>query len=385
MSRLEGLIQTFCPDGVEHRKLAELADIGTGNSNRVDANDDGKYPFFVRSKQVMRSNKYDFDEEAIVIPGEGGIGEIFHYICGKYDLHQRAYRISFRDSRVNTRFAYYYMRSNFKKFITMKAVTATVISIRMPMIASFLLPIPPLPVQEEIVRILDTFSGVVAELEQKLNAEQAARVRQYEHYRNELLSFDSNSKTHQGYGLVKIKDIARRNHGTSITANRMKELHKENGPVRVFAGGSTLADVDYSDIPLKDIINETSVIVKSRGYIGFEYYEKPFSHKNEFWSYTFSKDCNTKFFYYYLLTKTDYFQQKARASSVKLPQLTVSDTDNFLVPLPPLEIQEQIVSILDRFDTLVNDLKSGLPAEIALRRKQYEYYRDKLLTFQPLK
>ena len=84
------------------------------------------------------------------------------------------------------------------------------------------------------------------------------------------------------------------------------------------------------------------------------------------------------------MKKIDYFQQKARASSVKLPQLSVSDTDNFLVPLPSLEIQEKIVSILDRFTTLVNDLKSGLPAEIALRRKQYEYYRDKLLTFQPL-
>ena len=377
MSRLDDLLQTLCPDGVEYKELAELAEIGTGNSNRVDANDEGKYPFFVRSKQVMRSNKYDFDEEAIVIPGEGGIGEIFHYVHGKYDLHQRAYRISFRDSRVNTRFAYYFMMANFKKFITMKAVTATVVSIRMPMIASFLLPLPPLPVQEEIVRILDTFSNVVVELE----AEQAARVRQYEHYRNELLSFDSKLETHGEYRLVKIKDIARRNHGTNITANRMKELHKENGLVRVFAGGSTLADVDYSDIPLKDIINETSVIVKSRGYIGFEYYEKPFSHKNEFWSYTFSKECNPKFFYYFLLTKTDYFQQKARASSVKLPQLTVSDTDNYLVPLPPLEVQDQIVSMLDRFDALVNDLKTGLPAEIALRRKQYEYYRDKLLTF----
>ena len=226
MSLLEDLLQTLCPDGVEYKELAELAEIGTGNSNRVDANDEGKYPFFVRSKQVMRSNKYDFDEEAIVIPGEGGIGEIFHYVHGKYDLHQRAYRISFRDSRVNTRFAYYFMMANFKKFITMKAVTATVVSIRMPMIASFLLPLPPLPVQEEIVRILDTFSNVVVELE----AEQAARVRQYEHYREELLGLEVSNvlKSEQ----IDTTKRGRNNKSTDSVLMRIDELcHIQRGRV----------------------------------------------------------------------------------------------------------------------------------------------------------
>lgn len=395
MSRLEELIQTLCPDGVEHRELAELADIGTGNSNRVDAIDDGKYPFFVRSKQVMRSNKYDFDEEAIVIPGEGGIGEIFHYIRGKYDLHQRAYRISFRDSRVNTRFAYYFMRSNFKKFITMKAVTATVISIRMPMIASFLLPIPPLPIQEEIVRVLDTFSGVVTELEQSLEAEQAARVRQYEHYRDSLLFFeDGVNRKRLGeignfYGGLTGKtknDFQNGNHKFITYMNVYKNPAVDtriNDYVKINTN-ERQNTVQYGDIlftgssETPEECGISSVMVKhpdepfylNSFTIGFRLHDSgmlnPEFSKHLFRSSDLRKQIN----------KTANGVTRFNVSKAKLSEV--------IVPIPTLIAQEKIVSILDRFDTLVNDLKSGLPAEIALRRKQYEYYRDKLLTFQPL-
>lgn len=162
----------------------------------------------------------------------------------------------------------------------------------------------------------------------------------------------------------------------------MKEMHQDNAPVRIFAGGSTIADVPFDAIPTKNIILEPSIIVKSRGYIGFEYYEKPFTHKNEFWSYTIQdENINQKFVYYYLLMETENFQKKARASSVKIPQLSVADTDNFKIPVPSLPEQERIVSILDKFSSLVGDISIGLPAELSARRKQYEYYRGKLLSF----
>ena len=93
MSNLEELIEKLCPDGVDFCKLKDVAEIGTGSSDRKNATDDGLYPFYVRSKDVLKINNYEFDEEAIVIPGEGGIGEIFHLVKGKYALHQRAYRI----------------------------------------------------------------------------------------------------------------------------------------------------------------------------------------------------------------------------------------------------------------------------------------------------
>ena len=163
-----------------------LCEIGTGSTDRKNATKDGKYPFYVRSKDILKINHYEFDETAIIIPGEGGIGEIFHFVKGKYTLHQITYRIHFTTDNVETKFAYYYLSANFKSFIMKKAVSATVTSIRKPMIQDFKIPVPPLPVQNEIVRILDTFTELISELK----AETAARQKQYEYYRDLLLTFE---------------------------------------------------------------------------------------------------------------------------------------------------------------------------------------------------
>ncbi|GAA9371568.1 hypothetical protein HpHA262_04300 [Helicobacter pylori] len=189
----------------------------------------------------------------------------------------------------------------------------------------------------------------------------------------------------KGVEFRKIGELFKRNKGINITAAQMKELHSDIGKVRIFAGGATKADINYKDISKKDIINCESVIIKSRGNIGFEYYNQPFSHKNEIWSYSSkTNQMLVKFLYYYLSNNQDYFQKLAQSSSVKLPQLSVSDTDEYEVPIPPLEIQQEIVKILDQFLALTTDLLAGIPAEIEARKKQYEYYREKLLTFKPL-
>ncbi len=180
---------TFDAGSVTWMKMNEIAEIGTGNSNRQDAIADGAYPFFVRSKNVFNSNTYEFDEEAVIIPGEGGIGDIFHYVKGKYALHQRVYRIHLLNDKVSARFLYYYMSSQFKEFIMKKAVSATVTSIRKPMIEKFEIPIIPLTEQQRIVSILDKFESLVNDLFQGLPAEIAAVQEQYEYYRNKLLTF----------------------------------------------------------------------------------------------------------------------------------------------------------------------------------------------------
>jgi len=145
MSKLEKLIAELCPDGVEYKSIREIAEVGTGNSNGNESVDNGLFPFFVRSQTIKSKDDYEYDEEAIIIPGEGGIGEIFHYINGKYALHQRVYRIHFIVEDINTKFAYYYMQAYFKPFILKKAVSATVTSIRKPMIEDFPSPPPPPP------------------------------------------------------------------------------------------------------------------------------------------------------------------------------------------------------------------------------------------------
>ena len=176
----------------------------------------------------------------------------------------------------------------------------------------------------------------------------------------------------------KLGDIAKRNKGIPITAGQMSELNTSNGNVRVFAAGQTLADINENDLPENCAHLKPSIIVKSRGYIDFVFYEKPFTHKNEMWSYSFDDREEGKFLYYYLTTKTEFFRKKAKANSVKLPQLCVADTDDYLVPYPSLQEQKRIVGILDTFTASIDNLKE----QIAQRRKQFEYYRDQLLDLE---
>ena len=106
MSELNKLISEMCPNGVTFMRIGNIAEVGTGSSNGNEAIDGGLYPFFIRSQTVKTKNDYEYDEEAIIIPGEGGVGEIFHYVDGKYALHQRVYRIHFTTEDVLTKFAY---------------------------------------------------------------------------------------------------------------------------------------------------------------------------------------------------------------------------------------------------------------------------------------
>ena len=164
--------------------------------------------------------------------------------------------------------------------------------------------------------------------------------------------------------------------GTKITASKMKELHKEGAPIRIFAGGKTYCDVEFGDIPEKDVHNEEAIIVKSRGVIDFEYYTRPFSFKNEFWSYSSEQDdINLRYVYYQLIQNKRHFQRIA--DNMQMPQISGNDTEKYKIPIPPLEIQQEIVQILDKFTEYVTELT----AELTLRQKQYNYFRDYLLNF----
>ncbi len=178
--------------------------------------------------------------------------------------------------------------------------------------------------------------------------------------------------------------VLKRTKGTKITAGQMKALHKDNAPLKIFAGGKTVAFVDFKDIPEKDINREPSIIVKSRGIIEFEYYDKPFSHKNEMWSYHSNNDAiSIKYIYYFLKINEGYFQKIG--GKMQMPQIATPDTDKFEVPIPcpdnpekSLAIQSEIVRILDTFTALTAELT----AELNMRKKQYNYYRDQLLSFK---
>lgn len=176
-------------------------------------------------------------------------------------------------------------------------------------------------------------------------------------------------------------EVLVRTKGTKITAGQMKELHKEDAPIKIFAGGKTVAFVEFADLPAKDINQEASIIVKSRGIIEFEYYEKPFSHKNEMWSYHSINGCILiKYVYYFLKLSEPHFQKIG--GRMQMPQISTPDTDKFLIPLPPLNVQKEIVRILDTFTELTTQLTTELTTELTNRKKQYNHYRDQLLSFE---
>lgn len=385
MIKIDKLIAQYCLDGIQYKELKQIANIGTGNRNGNEGIENGEYPLYVRSKFIKSIDSYDFDEEAIVIPGEGGIGEIFHYVKGKYALHQRAYRISLINEQILTKFIYYYMMSYFKSFINKLAVSATVSSIRKPMIEKFPVPILPLSVQEEIVKILDKFTQLEAELE----AELEARTRQYEFYRNELLAFSGKDvewkslseacdyvdyrgktprKKSDGIFLITAKNIKR---GYIDYQTSKEYISLEDYELVMRRGVPQLGDILITtEAPCGNVaqINNENIALAQRVI--------KYRSKNNKLSNNFLK--------HYLLGKEFQIRLYREATGSTVKGIKGSKLHKIKVPIPSIEEQERIVKILDHFDALVNDISVGLPAEIKARREQYEYYREKLLTFKPL-
>ncbi len=358
---------------VEWLPLGNLAEIGTGKSNRQDETEDGEYPFYVRSKNILRSSTFQFDEKAIVVPGEGGIGDIFHFVEGKYALHQRAYRIKATSDVLDTKFLYHFMSSKFKQYILMKSVGATSISIRKPMLEGFQIPIPcpdnqekSLAIQVEIVRILDAFTAMTAELTAELNM----RKKQYNYYRDQLLSFEDGEVEWKTLGdLAENLDSKRK----PITSGL-----REAGEIPYY-GASGI--VDY----VKDYIFDGDYLLVSEDGANLLARNTPiaFSISGKTWVNNhahvlkFETYAERKYVEYYLnsIDLTPYISGAAQ------PKLNKKNLESINIPNPAPKEKERIVAILDKFDSLTCSIKEGLPREIELRQKQYEYYRDLLLSF----
>lgn len=189
-------ILTFDDVAVKWIPLGELATIGTGSRNTNEASYDGKFPFFVRSQRPRKIDSFEFDETAIITAGDGDVGKVFHYIKGKYSLHQRAYRIVVKDNRLNPKFLFYFFKSNFHQYIVRKSAHATVASLRMPMFETYSVPIPypdntekSLDEQARIVGILDRFDSQINSISEALPREIELRHKQYEYYLDLLLKF----------------------------------------------------------------------------------------------------------------------------------------------------------------------------------------------------
>ena len=179
-----------------------------------------------------------------------------------------------------------------------------------------------------------------------------------------------------GIPFKKVKEAYTRLKGTPITAGKMKEIACDDGEIRVFAGGKTAINAHEKDIPKANITRVPSVLVQSRGIIDVVYYNKPFTFKNEMWAYTAESEIEVKFLFYLLKSNIMKFRESASGMG-SLPQISLPVTEEYIMPVPPLEVQCKIVRILDNFTELTENLKK----ELEVRKKQYEYYRDALLNF----
>lgn len=370
---------------VEWKKLGEISDIGTGSNNREDACDNGKYPFYVRSKDVLKINSYLYDEEAILIPGEGGIGEIFHYVNGKYGLHQRTYRVHPVSREVAGRYLYYYLFENFGAYIEQKSYKSTAASIRKPMLISFPVALPSLSEQQRIVGILDTFTASIDNLKEQI----AQRRKQYEYYRDQLLDLEGKEgvemkmlgevceiKGRIGFRGYTREDQVEKGEGVislspgNIEDGKMRydnctyinwgkyyespEIMAFNNDIVFCKTGSTVGKVAMlENLPCEATINPQLVLLKN-------------------------VSIDLKFLKYTLGTFKLQSKVKRLAGIGSVPNISQEKLSNLEIIIPSLSEQSRIVSILDTFESSITNLES----QLTQREKQYEYYRNKLLTFE---
>lgn len=385
MSKIEKLIQQLCPDGVKNITLSEICNqIKTGKLNANAMVENGKYPFFTCDSKPYKIDDYKFDTEAILVSGNGSqVGHV-NYYKGKFNAYQRTYVLSDFIDKVNIWFVFYYFKHCLREYILIHSKKGSIPYITLPMLQDFEIPIPPLPIQQEIVTILDKFTQLEAELE----AELEARSRQYDYYRNQLLAFESKDVEWKTLGEVGEFERGKRFVRTDMIEEGFPCIHygEMYTHYNIFATESKsfispdlakkLRVANYGDVVIVAAGETIEDIGKGTAWLGES---DVVTHDACF---TFKSSLNPKYVSYFLRTKLFHNQIKKHISSGKISSINAKGLAQARIPVPSLEEQERIVTILDQFDALVNDIKIGLPAEIKARRAQYEYYRKKLLTFQ---
>ena len=325
------------------------------------------------------NNRSNLEVGDVLFSGTGTIGEtaVISKPPTNWNIKEGVYVIKPRKDMINSRFLMYILRTDvMKAAIAKKVAGGTVKSIPMAEMRKLQIPLPPLPVQREIVRILDKFT----ELTEALIAELTARKKQYEFYRNKLLTFDDvRGGATSDVAWKTLGEVCYISAGGDAPKDSMSKQKTEKYSVPIISNGiGENALYGYTDAAK---IEEPAVTVAARGTIGYaEYRDYPFYPIIRLLT-AIPKDTtvvNTKYLYYCLQGK----QYSVPMGGI--PQLTAPELKKVEIPIPSIQVQKRIVNVLDNFDAICSDLKIGLPAEIEARKKQYEFYREKLLAFHEI-
>ena len=394
MSKLERLIQQYCPDGVEWKPLGEVCDSlnkGTLTTSKLVKSNGHNYPVINSGRELYGYySKYNNEGDALTIAARGEYAGFVSYFSERFWAGGLCYPYRANTPTVSTKYLYYYLKSKQEYIRHCLVAEGGIPALNKSIIEMFEIPVPPLPVQEEIVRILDTFT----ELQAELQAELQKRLQQYNYYRDNILSVYSDSNT------VRILDLQQ------CVSPDCSMSYGVVQPGEDFIGGiPVVRPVDLSGriIHNKGIKTVKPILLKAysrtelkggellvcvRGTTGVVAFAgedlKGGNVTRGIVPLRFNPLVNSNYMYHLFNSRFVKKQIENKTQGAALQQINVGDLKKISIPIPPLEEQNRIVAILDRFDTLTNDLTSGLPAEMEKRRQQYEYYRDRLLTFKRL-
>lgn len=383
MSKLEELIEQYCPDGVEYKALGEVTIMKRGTSATKGIMQAGNIPVISGGRQpAFYCNASNRTGEVITVAGSGaGAGYVQYwnepiFVCDAFSIQG--------NETLNTKYVYYVLTSIQEKIYSTKK-GGGVPHVHISSIDKFEIPVPPLPVQEEIVRVLDAFT----ELQAELQAELQKRKQQYNFYRDNLLSFEGR----QDVEWKKLGEIAsirtgRRFVRTDIRESGVPCFHY--GDIYTYYGLTAIQTRGYLDAELASKLRfaqPNDVVVVCAGEndmdlgVGVAWLGKEPAVVHDACCILHHAQ-NPRYISHFLRTHKYHLQMKKYVKNGKISSLPSSGLAEALIPIPSLEEQQRIAAILDRFDALTNDLTSGLPAEMEKRRLQYEFYRDKLLTFK---
>ncbi|MES2094644.1 MAG: restriction endonuclease subunit S [Actinomycetota bacterium] len=384
MSRIDALIAEHCPDGVEFKAVSEVAlkssnikwsDSGEETYRYIDLSSVDRVTRRIGETANIDSSTAPSRAQQIVRTGDVIFATTrpaqmrWAVIPAEYDgqVTSTGYCVLRPNtSIVLTNFLAHILGADtFRQYIEANQVAGNYPSIPDSRVRAYRIPVPPLEVQREIVRILDQFTQLEAELE----AELEARRRQYEYYRNLLVRknrFASNE-------WMPLSTLA------TIRTGSKPEVIGSTGEIPYINAGTETSGFTTVSNARGGVVTIPSRGQGGAGHVGYQeadFWCGPLCYRVD----SNSSASNNRFLYFFLRNIQEQIVGLRKVGSI--PAVNKSDLGAVLIPVVEINEQRRIVAILDKFDALANDLSIGLPAELAARRKQYEYYRDKLLTFE---